>query len=143
MDGSRRLSGREDEGGERGLGRRCIVRVCLRGPGPHNSPITGPARCLHGTAGHPSGVLCPSGVGPGLMRIVANNPIRSAGAASQEVIHGPGPRKHTQTDTQPDLEPDPALQTPTDPCLKREFFKILFKIRPPQRFFFFKILIKI
>ena len=43
----------------------CIVRVCLR------------ARPPSGTAGHPSGVLCPSGVGPGLLRVVANTPIRS------------------------------------------------------------------
>ena len=30
-----------------------------------------------GPAGHPRGVLCPSGVGPGLLRAVVNTPIRS------------------------------------------------------------------
>jgi len=31
-----------------------------------------------GTAGHPRGALCPSGVGPGLLRAVVKTPIRSA-----------------------------------------------------------------
>ena len=37
--------------------------------------------CMQATpepAGHPRGVLCPSGVGPGLLRAVVNTPIRSA-----------------------------------------------------------------
>ena len=35
--------------------------------------------CMQATpepAGHPRGVLCPSGVGPGLLRAVVNDPIR-------------------------------------------------------------------
>ena len=59
-----------------------IVRVCRR------------ARPPSGTAGHPRGALCPSGVGPGPLRAVVKTPIRSDDGLSDPIrvasIHAMG-----------------------------------------------------
>ena len=62
-----------------------IVRVCLR------------ARPPSGTAGHPRGALCPSGVGPGLLRAVVKNsdPIRTNEPACERAAWTP-PRLHAR-----------------------------------------------